>query len=265
MSQVAEHVDRHETPAEVYDRLFIPALAAQWAARVADAARLAPGERVLDVACGTGAMTQEALTRVAPDGDVIGLDASPDMLAVARRKLPDTDLREGHAEQLPFDDSAFDAVTCNFGLMFFEDRERALQEMQRVVRPGGRIALVVWDRLDRTPGYAALTGLIERYLGEEAGKPVRGAFGLGDVDLVRSMLERAGGSSVEVNSVDASACFPSIDDWVEAEVRGWVGEGFSESDYQTLLAEAHQVLAPYLQSDGTVEFALPAVVATAWI
>jgi SAM-dependent methyltransferase len=254
--------DRAETSAEVFDRLFLPAISIPWAVRVAEAARLAPDERVLDVACGTGAVTAEALRRVGPRGGAIGLDISPDMLAVARGKMPDLDFREGRAESLPFEEKVFDAVTCQFGLMFFEDREQALTEMRRVLRPGGRVAVVVWDRLEQTPGYAALTDLVERHLGAEAGKPVRAAFALGDVGLIRSLLERAGFVAVEAASVEATACFPSLEDWVDAEVRGWIGGDFGQEAYGALLDHARRVLAPYKHEDGSVEFALPAIVAT---
>lgn len=262
MTEVHAHAGAVETTAEVYDRLFLPSLAGPWAVRVADAARLAPGDRVLDVACGTGAVVAEAVRRVRPGGEVAGVDRSSDMLAVARRKLPDLDLREGRAEALPFEDDAVDVVTCQFGVMFFDDREAALQEVRRVLRPGGRLAVAVWEALERTPGYAALTELVERHLGAEAGVPIRAAFALGDADLVRSMLQDAGFTSVEASSVEASARFPSVDTWVEAEVRGWVGGDVGEREYEALLADARQVLARYEQPDGTVEFSLPAVLAT---
>lgn len=252
----------HETAAEIYDRLFLPSLAGPWAVRLADAAGLAPGDRVLDVACGTGAVAGEALDRVQPGGMVAGLDRSPEMLAVARGKLPTLDLREGRAEALPFDEDAFDVVICQFGLMFFDDPDQALREMLRVLRPGGRLTVAVWDRLERTPGYAALTDLAERHLGVEAGKPIRAAFALGDVGSVRLLLEAAGFSAVDAESVDAPAIFPSLHTWVEAEIKGWVGGGFGEDEYDALLEDAKAVLAPYERPDGAVEFALPAVVAT---
>jgi SAM-dependent methyltransferase len=251
-----------ETPAEVFDRLFLPAMAAPWAVRVADAAQLGLGDRVLDIACGTGAVVQEALRRVGPEGEVVGLDLSPDMLAVARRKLPDLDLRQGRAEELPFDDEAFDAVTCQFGLMFFEDRDASLRHMRRVLRPRGRVSVAVWDALERTPGYLVLTEVIEKHLGTEAGVPVRAAFALGDVDAMRSMLTGAGFARVQARSIDATARFPSVADWVEAEVKGWIAADIAEQAYAALLEDAHRALALYERADGTVEFSLPAIIAT---
>ncbi len=161
-----------ETAAEIFDRLFLPTLAGRWAKRVITAAALSPGERALDVACGTGAVAGEALGRVGPEGTVAGIDLGPDMLAVARRKLPDLDLREGRAEALPFADEMFDVALCQFGLMFFDDRAQALREMRRVLRPGGRVAVVVWDGIERSPAYVALAEVVERHFGGEAAAPI---------------------------------------------------------------------------------------------
>jgi SAM-dependent methyltransferase len=252
-----------ESAAEVFDRLFLPAMAGPWATRLADAVQIAPGEHVLDVACGTGAVAAVAAVRVGPDGTVAGLDLSPGMLSVARRKLPDLDLREGRAEALPFEEGAFDVTLCQFGLMFFDDRQQALREMMRVLRPGGRLGLSVWDDLTRTPGYAALTELVERHIGTEASEPIRASFALGDVDLVRSLVETAGFIGVDVSSVDATARFPSVHDWVDAEVRGWVGGDFGDEEYAALMQDADRLLAPYVLPDGTAEFQLPAIIATA--
>jgi ubiquinone/menaquinone biosynthesis C-methylase UbiE len=156
---------RTETAAEVFERLFLPAMAGPWAHRLVEAAGVRSGERVLDVACGTGAVAQVALERVRDTGAVAGLDLSAEMLAVARRKLPDVDLHEGRAEKLPFGDGVFDVALCQFGLMFFENRAQAVREMLRVLREGGRMAVVVWDSLERSPGYAALTDIVEECLG----------------------------------------------------------------------------------------------------
>jgi SAM-dependent methyltransferase len=249
--------------AEYFDRLFGPVLSSPWAARLVHTAGLNPGDRVLDVACGSGAVAAAARERVGPEGVVTGLDRNPDMLAVARRKQPGLDWAEGRAEDLPFDDEAFDAVLCQFGLMFFEDRAQALVEMRRVLRPGGRVAVAVWDRLERTPGYTALIDVLERHLGVETAKPIRDAFGLGDPDLIGSLLEQAGFTSVQARSVDARAKFPSLQDWVDAELKGWVGADIDDITYTELMADATRTLDPYAQPDGSTDFALPAVVGVA--
>jgi SAM-dependent methyltransferase len=253
---------RTETAAEVFERLFLPAMAGPWAHRLVEAAGVRSGERVLDVACGTGAVAQVALERVRDTGAVAGLDLSAEMLAVARRKLPDVDLHEGRAEKLPFGDGVFDVALCQFGLMFFENRAQAVREMLRVLREGGRMAVVVWDSLERSPGYAALTDIVEARLGPEAGAPIRASFSLGDPDQVAALLQEAGVTSVEARSVPATARFPSLRDWVDAEVKGWVGGDFGEREYAALLEDAERSLSPYRHPDGTTEFDLPAIVAT---
>lgn len=131
--------------AEVYEEVFVPILM-QWAGRVADAARVQPGQRVLDVACGTGVLARAVAERVGPQGAVVGLDLNEGMLAVAGRKAPHVEWRQGRAEDLPFESQSFDRVVSQFGLMFFADR-RAVQEMVRVLRPGGHLAVAVWGRL----------------------------------------------------------------------------------------------------------------------
>src|SRR5262245_6199314 len=106
--------------------------------RLADAVRIRPGERVLDVACGTGVLARQAASRVGSEGSVAGVDPSPGMLAVAKRLAPAIAWRQGTAEALPFEDGSFDAVVSQFGMMFFADRGRAIREMLRVLIPGGR-------------------------------------------------------------------------------------------------------------------------------
>src|SRR5688500_11982173 len=104
-------------PAEVYDEFFVPALFAQWGPIVAAAAGVKAGDRVLDVACGTGALTLAVDDRVGPGGSVVGLDVNPEMLAVARRKPARIEWIEAPAEALPLPDHSFDAVVSQFGFM----------------------------------------------------------------------------------------------------------------------------------------------------
>src|SRR5512134_2443995 len=147
--------------ATAYEALFVPALFGQWTPRVADAAQIERGQRVLDVACGTGVLAREAVARTGSTGQVAGLDPVPGMLVVAKQLAPSVEWREGVAELLPFADRAFDAVVSQFGLMFFTDRHRALREMLRVLTPGGRLAVAVWDSLASNPAYAAEVALLE--------------------------------------------------------------------------------------------------------
>lgn len=151
--------------ANAYEALFGPALFGQWALKIADAAQIQPGQRVLDVACGTGILAREVTSRMGASGRVTGIDPSPGMLAVAKQLAPAVEWREGVAEALLFPDQSFDAVVSQFGLMLFTDRRQALREMLRVLAAGGRLAVAVWDSLANIPAYASEVALLEQTAG----------------------------------------------------------------------------------------------------
>lgn len=252
-------------PAEVYDEKFVPALFALWGPVVAAAARIAPGQIVLDVACGTGALTVAAADAVGADGRTVGLDANPDMLAVARRKWGNIEWREGRAEILPFDDSSFDAVVSQFGLMFFEDRPRALVEMMRVLKPGGRLAVAVCGSVERSPGYGAFARLLDRLFGKEVGNAFRSPFVLGDPDVLMGIAATAGIDGAKVVERNGSVRFETIDDLVTTErACVWtLGGILDKAQFDLLLREANTALRPFAGDDGAVVFDMPALILTA--
>jgi ubiquinone/menaquinone biosynthesis C-methylase UbiE len=250
--------------AEVYDSFFVPALFQEWAGRVVEAARIGPGDRVLDVGCGTGVVTLAAAERVGAAGAVVGLDLNEGMLAVARRKAPRLDWRQGRAEALPFEAGAFDAVTSQFALMFFEDRAAALAEMLRVLRPGGRLAIAVWDAVERTPGYAAVVALLERLFGRRVADALRAPFVLGDRAGLRGLLAKAGLPDADIRTQEGTARFPSIKAWMHTDVKGWtMAAMLDDGQFERLVQEAEQALGSYVGRDGTVAFAIAAHIVTA--
>lgn len=122
-----------------------------WRRRAADLAALAPGDRVLDVAAGTGDLTIELARRVGPAGEAIGCDFSEDMLTLARRKAPGLRFEHGDALALDYADGEFDAATVGFAARNFSDLDRGLAEMVRVVRPGGRVVILDFTTPRRAP------------------------------------------------------------------------------------------------------------------
>jgi SAM-dependent methyltransferase len=252
--------------ANAYEALFVPALFGQWAPKVADAAQIQPGQRVLDVACGTGILAREIALRIGSAERVVGLDPSPGMVAVARQLAPAIEWREGVAESLPFRDKSFDAVVSQFGLMFFTDRRQALREMLRVLTPGGRLAIAVWDSLDNIPAYASEVALLERMAGRQAADALRAPFVLGDRKDLATLLSEAGVASAQVTTHRGMAQFPGIRTMVEADLRGWLpvmGVILSEDQIDRILREAQHALSSYATGDGEVTFHLSAHLVTA--
>jgi SAM-dependent methyltransferase len=253
------------SPAEIYDELFVPALFARWGPVVSAAARLERGDRVLDVACGTGALTLAAAERVGADGSVVGLDASSEMLAVARRKPTRIEWLEGRAEALPLPDQSFDAVVSQFGFMFFEDRAAALTEMMRILRPAGRLAVAVCGAVDDSPGYSAFAKLLDRLFGRAVGDAFRAPFVLGDPDRLLGIAREAGVSDASVAQHHGPVRFNSIAGLVSTErACVWtLGGLLSGEQFARLLEAAETELAPFVLPDGSVGFDMPVLILTA--
>jgi len=258
-------MDSARPPAEIYDEKFVPALFGPWGPVIANAAGVAPGQSVLDVACGTGAATMAAAAIVYPNGRVTGLDPNPEMLAVARRKSWDIDWHEGVAESLPFDDASFDAVISQFGFMFFDDRPRALAEMMRVLEPGGRLAVAVCGAVERSPGYAAFASLLDRLFGGEVGNAFRAPFVLGDADGLARIAAAAGIEGARVEERNGLVRFRSIAELVSTErACVWTLGGILDHEqFDLLLRESERALRPFADTDGIVSFDMPALILTA--
>lgn len=252
--------------ANAYEALFVPALFGQWAPRVASAADIRPGQRVLDVACGTGILAREVSSRVGSTGRVVGIDPSPGMLEVAKRHAPAVEWRAGVAESLHFPDQSFDAVVSQFGLMFFTDRRQALCEMIRVLAPGGRLVVAVWDSLDNIPAYAREVELLDQTAGRLAGDALRAPFVLGNRNDLAALFSEANAPAAEIRTLRGTAQFPSIRTMIEADLRGWLpvmGAILTEDQIERILQEAERALGSYITADGRATFDLSAHLVTA--
>lgn len=192
-------------PAETYEREMVPALFGPWAPLLIELTGIHTGESVLDLACGTGIVARHAARCAGSDGRVVGLDINPDMLEVAR----DAAAREGLAiewelgqmESLPFGADEFDVALCQHGLQFVPDRQQALAQTHRVLRPGGRLALAAWQGLDRHPLRAAFNEALVNHLGIPA---LAGAFSL-SADELSDVLGSAGFRDIAI----ADFCMPA--------------------------------------------------------
>lgn len=248
--------------AKIYEEFYIPGLFAEWAPRVIDAARLVVGQQVLDIACGTGVLAQAVANRVGPSGSTVGIDINEGMLNIAREKGPAIEWRNAPAENLPFNDLSFDSVVSQFGLMYFEDQRLALTEMMRVLKPGGTLAIAVWDKLENCPGYGIEEQLFIRVLGDEFAD--ESPYSLGDTQKLKHLFASSGIADAQIQTHTGTARFASIDEWIYTDVNGWTIEDAVEGDdYDRLLREAKKDLAQFVTPEGTVAFATPAHIVTA--
>src|SRR6266508_3536946 len=202
--------------AEIYERALVPAVFAPWAPLVVALANPQPGERVLDIACGTGVVARLAAERVGLAGNVVGLDLNPGMLAVAASvaaNAPATSAsitwREASATKIPLPDAAFDVAYCQLGLQFFPDRPAALREMHRVLVPEGRLGLMVWRSIEHSPGFGILAAALERHVSAEAGGIMRAPFNLGEAEELRTLIAAAGFREITIQPVAGTVRFAS--------------------------------------------------------
>lgn len=249
--------------AEVYERFFVPALFGPFAPIGVDRAGVGSGDRLLDVACGTGVVARTAAAVVGPDGIVVGADVNPAMLAVARALDDNIDWIDAPAESLPVASGFFDAAVCHFGLMFFTDIDAALGEMARVVRPGRPVVLATWADLSASSGYEAMVRLLDDEVGSDAADALRAPFTIGTESQLGAALERTF-DHYKVWTEPGVARFPSLESWLRTEIRGWtLSEAIDDEGFDALLEAAQSRLDRFVQPSGTVTFETPAIMAIA--
>jgi SAM-dependent methyltransferase len=180
-------------PPANYERFFVSAIGAPLATDLIRIAALGPGDRVLDVACGTGVVARLASQQVGDTGTITGLDLNARMLAVARSATPpDTPIawHEASAEAMPLPDESFDVALCQMGLQFIPDKHAALREIRRVLVPGGRVILNAPGPTPRL--FTVLGEALASHIGPEAAGFVNHVFSLHDEAEIQSLVGGAG-------------------------------------------------------------------------
>ncbi len=203
-------------PVQTYEAFFVRYQFRPWAGELLDRAKPQPGERVLDVACGTGIVARMVAQRTNGQARVVGLDVSPAMLEGARSAAASEGVEiawhEGSADSLPFPDASFDLVVVQQGLQFFPDKAAAVGEMYRVLDAGGRVVSSTWTEIANSPLFEVLSDLVQKHLGAPA---LHMPFSLSDRETLRSLFVDAGFDAVEVERVTRTVRFPANDMFVD--------------------------------------------------
>ncbi|MBV8222970.1 MAG: methyltransferase domain-containing protein [Candidatus Eremiobacteraeota bacterium] len=190
-----------------YDRYLVPLIFQPYAEDLVARVRPAPKMRVLELACGTGVVTQLLAKRLDAHSRLVASDLNPAMIEIAREKASSDDRitwEKIDATDLPFGDATFDEVVCQFGVMFFPDRPRALAQARRVLRSGGRILFNTWDRLANCPVFAEADREIRACFPDDPPRFYDIPFGLYDQEAVKALVRDAGFRDVEIHNVRLS-------------------------------------------------------------
>ncbi len=255
------------TGAENYERYFVPAIARPVSAGLLATVDLHPGERVLDVACGTGVIARLAAERVGPTGTVTAIDLAPDMIDVARATPTPAgaaiEWHVGDATSLPFDDDAYDAVLCQMGLMFMADRAAAVAEMRRVLAPGGRVVVSTPGAIQ--PPFVVLEQAIVEHISADLGGFVRAVFSMHDPDAVATLLREAGLRDVTATASPVRLQLPApvefLWQYINLTPMGPFVAQASEAARSAMERQAVEAWQPYLVG-GTIKAEQPMVVAS---
>lgn len=186
-----------------------------WSADLVERARLGPGMDVLDVACGTGFAARHAREAVGSTGRVVGVDINPQMVAMARR-VTGLEVREASADQTGLPTESFDVVLCQQSLQFLPDPAAALSEMRRVLRPGGRVVVSVWENFEHNPYFRSQLRCLGPHLSDEDAAAYRASdiTALGGIRGLRAGLVAAGFRSVAAGCCTLAVEFPPIAEFV---------------------------------------------------
>jgi len=224
---------------------------------------LQPGQRVLELACGPGDTGFLAAEQVRPGGTVIETDASEAMLGVAKGRARDlgatnVEFQRMELEWLDLPAASVDAVLCRWGLMFAVDQGTAAREIRRVLRPGGRVALAVWDRPDLNPWATIPTrALVELGHADPPDPTAPGMFALADSDRLRELLESAGLTEVVVDHVELERSERSVEDYLKgtldlsrpfADVR----DRLDDEQWTAVEEKVGELAAPFARNGGVL-------------
>jgi ubiquinone/menaquinone biosynthesis C-methylase UbiE len=227
--------------------------------RMLEAAGLVPGNHVLDIAAGTGDQSILAARRVGPGGSVLATDISAEMLNITAHVaklegLTTLTTRVMDAQQLDLEDNTFDAVICRLGLMLIPRHQQALREIRRVLKPGGKLAALIWSTSENNPLFALPLAIVSKYTKGASSHPPH-PLALSNPTVFERELTRAGFYEVVIRAIPFQSHYASLDAFLEStanRLTADVMERLGQQEQQQLLQEVRQALSQFEGSHGFV-------------
>ncbi len=243
---------------EAYERYIVPTFSRVWARDMVARAQLNKGDRILDLACGTGIVARHVLEHLDNACQVTGTDVNAAVLKKAREICsPDSGpviWQQSDAVNLPFPDRDFNVVLCQQGLQYFSDRPRTLREVARVLVNGGRAYFSVWRSLKYFPFYTALHAALDTYVSSNAADMLASAFTLGNPDEIRTLLEQSGFEEINISLVIKQMRYDPVEDFL---IGGFAASPFAQEilslpeDKRTAMFQAVlQSISGYIDDQG---------------
>jgi SAM-dependent methyltransferase len=244
---------------------YADARGAQSAERMLELAEVGAGDRVLELACGPGGLGFAAAERVGPGGEVVLTDVAEEMTAIAAARgaelgLGNVAFRRLDLERIEEPDASYDVVLCREGLMFALEPDRAVAEIRRVLRPGGRAAVAVWAARERNPWLGLMMDVVSAHTGAPVPPPgIPGPFALGDAGALRRLFDDAGLADVRVGELSVPLRAASFDEWwgrttALAGPLSAILAAMPEEAVRALRERARVAVRPYETASGGLDF-----------
>jgi ubiquinone/menaquinone biosynthesis C-methylase UbiE len=208
---------------ENYDRYLGPVLFEPYAADLAARVSVPKGASVLEVACGTGIVTRRLRDRLGPAVKLVATDLNEAMMSYAAQKFQPEDSiewKQADATVLPFEDQSFDAVVCQFGVMFFPDKAAAAREAYRVLKPGGMFLFNVWDAIEHNDPPDIAHGIITKFFAVNPPDFYDVPFSYHNQEVLRSLLNTAGFKDIQITVLPFEGTSPSAKDLSKGLIHG---------------------------------------------
>ena len=245
---------------ESYEEYLVPLMFKPWAEKLIDSVSPKAGNKVLDVACGTGIVARTVAPLVGESGSVTGFDINQSMLETASKaaKQEGQNIRwqQGDARALPFKDKSYDVVFCQHALQFFPDPGLVLTEMNRCLRPGGKLALSVWRSIEHNPVYISMADALEQHAGKEAGAMMRSPFSRWNIETLRDLVGEAGFTDVVIRIEIGSMRYPSAEEFLRREaasspLAGPI-EALDTDVRRALVSDIGKAISSHIDDEGVV-------------